>query len=207
MSAPVSEIKLDRDSFRKELSLVGLKIPKQLCSQYLDKFSGYLLDRAKCKRIFNIENNPDLKLVLLAEKYQEFPSITSTNSIPTELIQFHEQICQQHNVPAPYYQDFKFPINYEDYSADEVLSTLLAGKVEEVPSAFEAIGHVAHVNLRDDVLPYRYLVGQVILDKNKHIKTVVNKVGSIETEFRTFPIEVHLLCSLFLCFLISSFDF
>jgi Met-10+ like-protein len=32
--------------------------------------------------------------------------------------------------------------------------------------------------------------GQVILDKNSNIRTVVNKVGSIETEFRTFPMEV-----------------
>jgi Met-10+ like-protein len=32
--------------------------------------------------------------------------------------------------------------------------------------------------------------GQVILDKNSNIRTVVNKVGTIETEFRTFPMEV-----------------
>lgn len=50
--------------------------------------------------------------------------------------------------------------------------------------------NAAHVNLREESLPYRYLVGRVILDKNSHIKTVVNKVGQIETEFRTFPLEV-----------------
>jgi tRNA (guanine37-N1)-methyltransferase len=30
----------------------------------------------------------------------------------------------------------------------------------------------------------------VILDKHPHLKTVVNKTGNIETEFRVFPMEV-----------------
>ena len=46
------------------------------------------------------------------------------------------------------------------------------------------------------------LLGRVILDKNSNIRTVVNKMGSIETEFRTFPMEViagrYLLTEIFL---------
>jgi hypothetical protein len=53
---------------------------------------------------------------------------------------------------------------------------LLPPTCTEVPSAFEAVGHIAHINLRDDLLPYKYLIGQVLLDKNPNIKTVVNKV-------------------------------
>merc|ERR1712151_996897 len=33
------------------------------------------------------------------------------------------------------------------------------------------------------------VIAQVILDKNKSVKTVVNKTGKIESEFRTFPME------------------
>jgi len=50
----------------------------------------------------------------------------------------------------------------------------------------------AHVNLRDIYLPYKHLIGQVLLDKNPAIRTVINKtfdVGS-ESVFRTFPYEV-----------------
>lgn len=49
---------------------------------------------------------------------------------------------------------------------------------------------MAHVNLREEVLPYKHIIGQVIIDKNPNIRTVINKVGTIETEFRTFPIEL-----------------
>ena len=62
--------------------------------------------------------------------------------------------------------------------------------IKEIPSSFEQAGHLAHINLREEVLPFKHIIGQVIIDKNPNIKTVINKVGSIETEFRTFPIEL-----------------
>jgi len=47
----------------------------------------------------------------------------------------------------------------------------------EVPSSFESVGHIAHLNIRDELLPYKHVVGQVIMDKNPSITTVVNKVS------------------------------
>lgn len=60
--------------------------------------------------------------------------------------------------------------------SDLVLQKLLPEGVD-VPSSFESIGHIAHVNLRADQLPYKALIGQVLLDKSPIIQTVVNKVG------------------------------
>jgi len=55
-----------------------------------------------------------------------------------------------------------------------------------IPFSFEMIGHIAHLNLRDELLPFKEIIGQVLIEKNPKIKTVVNKIGKIETEFQTF---------------------
>ena len=78
---------------------------------------------------------------------------------------------------------------YKDWTVDQVLRFLLP-PVDEIPSSFETAGHVAHVNLKDTLLPFKFIIGQVILDKNPSaLKTVVNKTGNIHNTYRTFSME------------------
>ena len=43
-----------------------------------------------------------------------------------------------------------------------------------VPTAFETIGHIAHLNLRDEQLPYKQAIGQVLLEVQKR-----HRIGSL----------------------------
>lgn len=63
-------------------------------------------------------------------------------------------------------------------------------KDRDIPSGFETIGDIAHMNLQhDDLLKNRFQIGQVVLDKNKNLRSVVRKVGQIESEFRYYELE------------------
>ncbi|KAF9116166.1 tRNA(m(1)G37)methyltransferase [Mortierella sp. AM989] len=82
-------------------------------------------------------------------------------------------------------------IEYDHWTADEVLRTILPEDIiDEAPSSFTTVGHIAHMNLKDEYLPYKHLIGQVIMDKNPNLRTVVNKTDSIDTTFRFFKMEL-----------------
>ncbi|KMS98385.1 hypothetical protein BVRB_4g093370 [Beta vulgaris subsp. vulgaris] len=79
---------------------------------------------------------------------------------------------------------------YDYWLNDEVLEALLP-KDMVIPSAFETVGHIAHLNLKDEHLPYKKVIAKVVLDKNQpKIQTVVNKTEAISNDFRTMELEV-----------------
>ena len=49
------------------------------------------------------------------------------------------------------------------FTAEEVLRRLLPVELPNV-TGFETIGHIAHLNLRVDHLPFKSIIGQVLLD-------------------------------------------
>lgn len=79
---------------------------------------------------------------------------------------------------------------YNYWQMNEVLEAVLP-KDLTVPSAFETVGHIAHLNLREEHLPYKKIIAKVVLDKNKpKIQTVVNKIDVIQNDYRTMQLEV-----------------
>ncbi|KUI54048.1 tRNA (guanine(37)-N1)-methyltransferase [Cytospora mali] len=88
---------------------------------------------------------------------------------------------------------YELKLEYDYWTYRDVLSTLMPEELhEDIPSGFNTAGHVAHLNLREQHLPYKQLIGQVLVEKNQHIRTVINKTDNVgtESEFRTFGYEV-----------------
>lgn len=84
-------------------------------------------------------------------------------------------------------------LGYDYWSYRDVLMTLLPEELhDDIPSGFNTAGHVAHLNLRDQHLPYKMMLAEVLVDKNLHIRTVINKTSDVGTDdqFRTFPYEL-----------------
>ena len=179
MSSSSTSSNVDRSLFARTLKLVGLLVPSKECGIITDKFKPFLFQRPRMKRVYLSPNENDKRIILLSEEHKD----TSIDSIKSQEFKTYltEIGCKT--------VEYSLELTYDLLSTEEVLSQLLPTGTE-IPSSFEQVGHIAHLNLRDSLLPYKNIIGQVILDKNQAIKTVVNKVGSIETEFRTFPMEV-----------------
>ena len=51
-------------------------------------------------------------------------------------------------------------LGYNDYTKHTILRAVLPVEVQEVPSGFEQVGHIAHFNLREEHLPYKNVIGK-----------------------------------------------
>ncbi|KAK2950012.1 putative tRNA methyltransferase [Blattamonas nauphoetae] len=135
----------------------------------------YVLLEPGIRQIIIDEEHPGNKIIHLKKG-------TTVDSLPTELREKFRANNLEINI-----RDVLVGTNHLRY--DEVISRLLPENVPSV-SSFETIGHIAHLNLRDEHLPYRSFIGQVILDRCPQIRTVVNKTENIKNEFRVLPMEV-----------------
>jgi len=171
---------IDRALFSLSLSLVALRIPARKCSEFVQRLQGYTLNKPRIKPILREEAHADSRLLLLAEEVSD----VSLEALPPELRDF---VSEQGAEPV----EHNVTLGYEWFSAEQVLRKILPDGME-VPSAFEQVGHIAHVNLRDEHLPYKATIGQVLLDKNPRLRTVVNKVETLKAtnEYRVFPMEI-----------------
>ncbi|KAL0234685.1 hypothetical protein PCE1_001721 [Barthelona sp. PCE] len=77
---------------------------------------------------------------------------------------------------------------YEQLTYHQIMRQILPENVI-VPTGFELIGDIAHFNLNDEQLKYKYIIAEVLMNKNNVIKTVINKTASISNEFRVYPHE------------------
>ncbi|KAH3680012.1 hypothetical protein WICPIJ_008454, partial [Wickerhamomyces pijperi] len=126
--------------------------------------------------------NPQFKAIALNYKIQAFEDIDRILSPPA--LEFIKENGGQ-------FYKHRFELGYDFWKPEEILQSVLPENLlSEAPSSFTKTGHIAHLNLRDEYKPYDNIIGQVILDKNPCIKTVVDKMQSIDTQFRTFQMRV-----------------
>jgi len=79
-------------------------------------------------------------------------------------------------------------ITYDNYNYQDALRHILPEGIE-IPGGYETIGDVAHLNLHVNQLPFKLQIGQVILDKNPSLRTVVTKIGHIDSTYRFYELE------------------
>jgi len=178
MRAPPKDVEIDKGIFSVRRIVRAVRVRKSKTDAVLKALRGYALDLPKVKAVRADVEDDGMNLVLLGDKIKE--SETLEGNVPEEKLEKIRASVGEGGIEMTTYE---LPLTYEYFNASQVLRRLLPDCVE-VPSSFETVGHVAHMNLREEHEEHKYLIGKVILEKNERLKTVVNKVGSIESEFR-----------------------
>lgn len=142
------------------------------------------------------KKNPKLKGLLLRETIE----VTDEDEKHMDDINYEPELLSTVVNPETYkrlkdlnakYRIYNLKLDFDYWSYDDILKAILPEElIENCPSAFTLAGHLAHLNLKEQYMPYRFIIGEVILEKFVNIRTVVNKTNNITSEFRTFEMEL-----------------
>lgn len=168
--------KLDKDAFKKTVTVPCIEIETKKLNNVLLYMKPFLFKQVNCPAVLE-DGKETVKHVLLnPDKVKSMEDLG-------------ESVCRKlASLQIPDVLQFReLDLNYDNLKAEEVFKQIFP----EPLSSFSTIGHIAHLNLKEHHLPYKYIIGQVLLDKNRpNIKMVVNKTSTIENKFRFFPMEV-----------------
>ncbi|XP_023225378.1 tRNA (guanine(37)-N1)-methyltransferase-like [Centruroides sculpturatus] len=169
---------LNRDAFRKTVDVPCLSVPKESSLKILKIVKPYILKlfnfkslhETNCENIKFIYINPDL-----IKCFNDFKDI--------EITKLLENKIKEENLTWK-----KLDIGYENWRPDIILKAVLPPDLRV--TSYSIIGHILHLNLKEPVLEYKNLIGEVFLDKLQNVKTVVNKTNTIDSTFRFFTMEI-----------------
>ena len=193
---------LERDLFNQTVLVPSINVPNE--SIQATKWKKSLLNLCSFKNI------RDLQPISKTHKQVLFdPDIIKTKEDLIEAIPSISKYAEE---------SFDFTsvdITYANYSIEDVVKAILPDELGKdrlinTGSGYSLIGHIAHFNLKDEVLPYKNVIGefekpsekkerkqdlinilaQVVLDKLPAVKTVVNKLHEIDSVYRNFELEI-----------------
>ncbi|KAM6913213.1 tRNA (guanine(37)-N(1))-methyltransferase [Xenentodon cancila] len=171
---------LDKNAFTQNITVPALRVPTGVLNKVVKSLRKSTIQRPGVPRVVqDKEENSGVRLVLLDPR-----RVTSASSFSED----EAEALRAFGVAEELHY-YELKLTYDNLKSEEVLEAVLP-QGQDVASGFSRVGHIAHMNLRDHQLPYKNLIGQVIMDKNPGVTCVVNKTNIIDSTYRNFKMEV-----------------
>lgn len=169
-------IALDREKFTKTVKVPTLHVSEVSLNSIIPHMKRMILKLPCYKSIIESTDGDNLKRVRL------HPTMISCfGDLPEEIRNVGLSGNNLH------WEDVQ--LKYEQFSAEEVLRAIIPQE-QGTFNSYSIIGHIAHLNLKTPLLPYKHIIGEVLCDKVRGIRTVINKVQMIENTYRNFQLEL-----------------
>ncbi|KAE8386578.1 hypothetical protein BDV23DRAFT_175371 [Aspergillus alliaceus] len=176
---------LDRSFFQKTVPLSAATIFK---TSDISRVRGQLhksrdlLGLPRMSSVREVTVNDEVKKCLLLREGIKYDDVTTWSPTINELVENGAVGVRRYDLD----------LDYDYWTYAEIMNAIMPeDMLEELPQGFTQVGHVSHLNLREQYTPYKHLIAQVLKDKNPTIRTVIRKTEDVgaHSEFRTFPFE------------------
>jgi len=173
------------DLFRQRVSVPCLdNIKAKHVSFFVRECKPYFLKISNVSPVQQQQTDSDEKgerrrVLLDPDKVKSFSDIKSPA--------FHEFVVKVHGGCPKELSTTEVDLDHTSYKPRAMLKKVLSLTEEDV-SGYSLIGHICHLNLRECLEPYKLVIGQILL-LLPNVKTVVNKINSIDNTYRNFAME------------------
>lgn len=150
-------MKLDRSKFDDVLKVPTVIIPIKKMHMLLKKLKKYGL---KLRQLSPV--------VALEKSHPEFDTHKRFLLDPRKMESFHElpetvqTFLDSENSQSTNIEIFNLKVSYENWNFHEIMQAIMPDD-HDIVSGFSEVGHIAHFNLRDEVLPYKDIIGKYII--------------------------------------------
>ena len=145
---------LDIDAFKKVVLVPGLRVPNQYTGPAVSKFKGYLLKMPGVRAVAEVkESDPEHqthKLFLLDPE--------KVKSIDLFLKE-QEDILNRYGINTDSVKLYELELGYKNWTHHDILRAVLPQEYDGV-AGFSSIGHILHLNLRNEIMDYKHIIGK-----------------------------------------------
>lgn len=169
---------MNRNLFNKDIKVPTVHVGSLVVSKIMPFLKKYLLKMENLKPVRETDNNERYVILnpILVNKW--------TDLAPEDREKLFNLSVSEKN-----FSHIDFTLSYDNWKADDLLKHILPSDQTSV-AGFSKIGHIVHLNLKDHVLDYKQIIGEILHDKIKGCRTVVNKLDKIDSTYRNFEMEI-----------------
>ncbi|KAK6044145.1 Met-10+ like-protein [Cooperia oncophora] len=174
---------LRKEAFETNITLPALKVDASKVSiiQGKVRLEKYLFKNlGRIKNIMNAEDSKHKLFIFNPNEVQE-DSAELKSHIESMIKEYTGEITLQ-------WKTINLPVTFHDWDVRRILKAVLPDDLDF--SSYSQAGHIVHVNLRENLLPFKKIIGQILLEKVSKCRTVVNKIDGIKSEYRNFELDL-----------------